>query len=107
MATVSAFGAVFTNGAVTQEVPGFYDGDGIYRIRFSPAVLGIWRWQTASNVEPLDGKLKVYDAPLGVMANAPTYDWHMTNLTNYINLSVKDVEQAKIGAVTAELAAFK
>jgi choloylglycine hydrolase len=51
-------------------------------------------------VEPLDGKLKVYDAPLGVMANAPTYDWHMTNLTNYINLSVKDIEQAKIGAVT-------
>ncbi len=43
-------------------------------------------------VEPVDGTLKVYDAPLGVMANAPTYDWHMTNLSNYVNLSVKDVE---------------
>jgi penicillin V acylase-like amidase (Ntn superfamily) len=37
-------------------------------------------------VEPVDGTLKVTDAPLGVMTNAPTYDWHMTNLDNYINL---------------------
>jgi len=51
-------------------------------------------------VEPVDGMLKVHDAPLGVMTNAPTYDWHMTNLTNYINLSVKDVDQAKVGTVT-------
>ena len=55
-------------------------------------------------VEPVDGTLKVHDAPLGIMTNAPTYDWHMTNLQNYINLSVKDVEGAKLGPVT--LAAF-
>jgi choloylglycine hydrolase len=36
-------------------------------------------------VEPVDGTLD-HDAPLGVMTNAPTYDWHMTNLQNYINL---------------------
>jgi choloylglycine hydrolase len=51
-------------------------------------------------VEPVDGTLKVHDAPLGVMTNAPTYDWHMTNLGNYINLSVKDIDQAKVGPVT-------
>jgi choloylglycine hydrolase len=51
-------------------------------------------------VEPIDGTLKVYDAPLGVMTNAPTYDWHMTNLQNFINLSVKDVDQKKLGGVT-------
>ena len=50
-------------------------------------------------VEPVDGTLKVHDAPLGVMTNAPTYDWHMANLANYINLSPKDVEQEKLGAV--------
>jgi choloylglycine hydrolase len=44
--------------------------------------------------------LKVHDAPLGVMTNAPTYDWHMTNLTTYINLSVKDVDSAKVGPIT-------
>ena len=40
-------------------------------------------------VEPVDGTLKVHDAPLGIMTNAPTYDWHMTNLQNYIDLSWK------------------
>jgi len=51
-------------------------------------------------VEPVDGTLKVHDAPLGVMTNAPTYDWHMTNLAAYINLSVKDVDSIKVGGVT-------
>jgi choloylglycine hydrolase len=51
-------------------------------------------------VEPVDGKLKVTDAPVGVMTNAPTYDWHMTNLDNYINLSPKDVQDEKLGPVT-------
>ena len=55
-------------------------------------------------VEPVDGTLKVHDAPLGVMTNAPTYDWHMTNLAAYINLSVKDVDNAKVGPMT--LSAF-
>jgi choloylglycine hydrolase len=51
-------------------------------------------------VEPVDGTLKVHDAPLGVMTNAPTYDWHMTNLANYIKLSVKDVNSVKVGPTT-------
>ena len=51
-------------------------------------------------IEPVDGKLVVTDAPLGVMTNAPTYDWHMTNLNNYVNLSVKDTDPEKLGSVT-------
>ena len=51
-------------------------------------------------VEPVDGTLKVHDAPLGVMTNAPTYAWHMTNLTNYLNLSVKDIDSIKVGGGT-------
>jgi penicillin V acylase-like amidase (Ntn superfamily) len=43
-------------------------------------------------------RLLRHDAPLGVMANAPTYDRHMTNLANYINLSVNDIESIKLGA---------
>jgi choloylglycine hydrolase len=42
-------------------------------------------------IEPLGGTLKVFDAPLGVVTNAPAYDWHMTNLRNYLNLSVTGV----------------
>ena len=55
-------------------------------------------------VEPVDGTLKVHDAPLGVMTNAPTYDWHMTNLNNYLSLTVKDIDSTKLGPVT--LSAF-
>lgn len=53
-------------------------------------------------VEPVDGTLKVHDALLGIMTNAPAYDWHMTNLQNYINLTVKDIDSATIGPVTLQ-----
>jgi len=43
-------------------------------------------------IEFTDGKLKIHDAPLGVITNAPTYDWHMTNLSNYLNLSMFSLE---------------
>ena len=38
-------------------------------------------------IEPIKGQLKVYDNPIGVITNSPTFDWHLTNLANYINLS--------------------
>jgi hypothetical protein len=37
------------------EVAGFYDGDGIYRVRFMPDTLGPWSYTTASNRAELDG----------------------------------------------------
>ncbi len=38
-------------------------------------------------IEFTKGKTVVYEAPLGVITNAPGYDWHMINLRNYVNLS--------------------
>ena len=38
-------------------------------------------------VEWPNGKVKIFDAPLGVITNAPSYDWHLTNLNNYLGLS--------------------
>ena len=38
-------------------------------------------------IEHVDGKLKLYDNSLGVMSNSPTFDWHMTNLRTYVNMS--------------------
>lgn len=35
------------------------------------------------------GEIKVYDTFKGVIANSPTYDWHLTNLRNYLNLSAQ------------------
>jgi choloylglycine hydrolase len=33
------------------------------------------------------GYIEIYDAFMGVITNAPTYDWHLINLRNYIGLS--------------------
>jgi len=37
------------------DVEGFYDGDGIYRVRFMPEQQGIWTYRTKSNRSKLDG----------------------------------------------------
>ncbi len=37
-------------------------------------------------IEPIDGKLVVHDNPLGVVSNSPPFDWHMTNLSKYVNM---------------------
>jgi hypothetical protein len=37
------------------EINGFYDGDGIYRVRFMPDVAGEWRYQTSSQEPSLNG----------------------------------------------------
>lgn len=50
-------------------------------------------------IEYTDGELKIHDAPLGVITNAPTYDWHMTNLSNYLNLSMFSVEPKNLSGV--------
>ncbi|MGB2807514.1 MAG: DUF5060 domain-containing protein, partial [Sedimentisphaerales bacterium] len=43
------------NGRVF-EPQGFYDGDGVYRIRFMPDTLGEWTYVTKSSRRELDGK---------------------------------------------------
>jgi len=50
--------------------------------------------------EWVGGKLKVYDDTTGVMTNSPPYDWHMTNLDNYVRLSPDNASAKKIGGVT-------
>jgi choloylglycine hydrolase len=47
-------------------------------------------------VEYLNGELKIFDNPLRVLTNAPSFDWHMTNLRNYINLSAVSLPTKKI-----------
>ena len=49
-------------------------------------------------VEYVDGILHIHDNPTTVMTNAPTFDWHLTNLDNYLALSTSDPEPRKIGA---------
>ena len=51
-------------------------------------------------IEPVNGTLKVYDNPLGVMTNAPTFDWHLTNLKNYVKISPVNAEPITIDGQT-------
>jgi len=44
------------------DVDGFYDGAGVYRIRFMPDELGNWTYTTSSNVPALDGKSGAFTA---------------------------------------------
>ncbi len=44
-------------------------------------------------LEYVGGQLKVHDNPFGVMSNSPTFDWHMTNLSNYVTLGPDNVEK--------------
>lgn len=43
------FGADFQFGNRTLSVNGFYDGDGVYRLRFMPDAEGEWSFTTRSN----------------------------------------------------------
>lgn len=51
-------------------------------------------------IEPIAGKLVLSDNPLGVFTNSPSFDWHMTNLRNYIALNPRDVPPVKLDGKT-------
>lgn len=40
-------------------------------------------------LEPMKDGLKIYDNTVGVLTNNPPFDYHMYNLTNYINLTTE------------------
>jgi choloylglycine hydrolase len=48
-------------------------------------------------IEPIAGKLVVHDNPLGTITNSPNFQWHMTNLRNYIAVGVNNIDKGKIG----------
>jgi choloylglycine hydrolase len=52
-------------------------------------------------VEYINGEAKFYDvnSNIKVMTNAPTYDWQLTNLRNYLNLNNKTIDLIKLDDV--------
>ena len=67
-----------------------------------------WRIADASGrqivLEIIGQKMVFYENKLGVLTNSPSFDWHLTNLNNYINLSSGPIYSKKIGKL--ELTAF-
>jgi len=51
---------------------------------------------TSIVIEPIEGKLRIHDNPIGVITNSPSFDWHLTNLRNYIALNPMDVPPVKL-----------
>ncbi|MEG3438986.1 choloylglycine hydrolase family protein [Pannus brasiliensis CCIBt3594] len=47
-------------------------------------------------IEYVKGKLNVHNNPLGVMSNSPAFDWHMTNLRNYLNFSTTNLHPLEL-----------
>jgi hypothetical protein len=50
------FAARFTQGTNSIQANGFYDGDGVYRVRFMPETQGEWHYVTESSAAELNGK---------------------------------------------------
>lgn len=53
--------AKFTSDKTTVDVPGFYDGDGVYRVRFMPPAHGKWQYETKSDLRELSGRTGSFD----------------------------------------------
>lgn len=47
--------AIFTAENMEYKVNGFYDGNGVYRIRFMPEKIGKWEYSTYSDINELNG----------------------------------------------------
>lgn len=54
--------ADFHQGKTKVTVPGFYDGDGVYKVRFSPGSEGAWTYTTRSTAKALNGKTGTFTA---------------------------------------------
>ena len=57
-----SFTATFSQGAQRVAVPGFWDGGGSYKVRFSPPATGEWKFTTTSQVAGLNGKTGAFTA---------------------------------------------
>lgn len=63
------FGARFEFQHRIVQVDGFYDGEGVYRVRFMPDTEGEWTYTTRSNRPELDGKTGKFTCTLPSAGN--------------------------------------
>lgn len=48
-------------------------------------------------LEPMDnGEFTIHDNVTRTMTNSPTYDWHVTNLRNYVNLKSTNIDDLQL-----------
>ncbi len=65
-----------------------------------------WRIGDASGrqvvMEIVDGKAHFYENAVGVLTNAPGFEWQLANLENYVNLRPGSAENFKMGDVVLQ-----
>ena len=86
--------------------------DGLHLSRVVPVILKAWGLvlplhcivtdATGASIviEHINGKIMVYDNPIGVITNSPGFDWHLANISNYVNLSPWNKPPVTLGAMT-------
>src|SRR5579859_7109613 len=62
-------GAQFSYKHRTITVDGFYDGDGVYRVRFMPDTPGTWSYRTRSNSEMLSDACGTFNCVAAAACN--------------------------------------
>ena len=64
----------FRCGEKRVTVPGFYDGDGLYKVRFMPDIQGGWNFSTKSNTAELDAQIGTFECIAPATSNhGPVY----------------------------------
>ena len=98
-ATVAEAKAALTDGKVKVWLPKLAFVGGIelpmHYIYFDKTGAGIV-------VEFMNGKMNVYDNPVGVVTNAPEFPWHLANLNNYAFLSNMDRNEGQFGKLKVQ-----
>ena len=50
-------------------------------------------------LEIIDGQCVFHENTLGVLTNSPSFDWHLANLNNYVNLRTGSVSGSTLGSI--------
>ena len=48
-------------------------------------------------IEIVDKEVRIYENKIGVLTNSPGFEWHLTNLNNYVNLFAGPISERKVG----------
>ena len=79
---------------------------GIHIVGLEKTAVVHWRIGDPSGnqvvMEIVEGRVNFYDNTVGVITNAPGFEWHLANLNNYVNLRPGSADNYKLGDVTLE-----
>ena len=99
---------LLSNFATVGEVRAALPKITVYDVTIAPAGPQPLHWAIfdaqggAIVVEYVGGKLQIHDNPVGTLTNSPNFEWHQTNLSNFVNLTNQNVDPLKLGTVKVQ-----